>query len=200
MVGESMSNKISPVHGRRLLKLARDTIAQRLGMIESVDQSKLGDEELSQHLATFVTLKIDGKLRGCIGNLEAAGPLLQSLTTNACQAAFHDHRFAPLTAEEFDRTSVDISVLTKPVLLAYDNGDDLLDQLRPHKDGVILKKGKARATFLPQVWKQLPDPRLFMEHLCLKAGLSRTSWRESGMEIYLYQVQIFDEETYAADS
>lgn len=192
-----MSEQISSDHGKRLLRLAKDTIAQRLGLLETVDQSGLADEELNQDLATFVTLKIDGQLRGCIGNLEATGPMLKSLTRNARQAAFHDHRFSPLSAAEFDRISVDISILTRPVQLQYEDGDDLLQKLHPGQDGVILKKGKARATFLPQVWNQLSQPRLFMEHLCLKAGLSANSWKDKGLEIFLYQVQSFDEEDHA---
>lgn len=195
-----MSNQIAAVHGRRLLKLVRETIGQRLGLVEAVDQCDLGGEELDQDLATFVTLKIDGRLRGCIGNLEPTGPLLGSLTQNARHAAFNDHRFSPLSKEEFQRVRIDISILSRPALLHYDDGNDLLAKLRPGTDGVILKKGKARATFLPQVWKQLPQPRLFMEHLCQKAGLSPMAWRDKDIEIYLYQVQSFDEETDAVES
>lgn len=194
------ATQIPAVYGRRLLTLARETIGQRLGLVEAVDQAGLEDEALHQDLATFVTLKKDGRLRGCIGNLEATGPLLESLSQNACQAAFKDHRFAPLSAEEFERIKIDISILSTPVRLHYENGDDLLTRLRPGIDGVILKKGRARATFLPQVWKQLPRPRQFMEHLCQKAGLSPESWQDEDIEIYLYQVQSFEEETHAVDS
>ena len=192
--------QIPAVYGRRLLKLVRETIGQRLGLVEAVDQSGLEDEALHQDLATFVTLKIDGRLRGCIGNLEATGPLLESLSQNGCHAAFKDHRFSPLSAEEFERIKIDISILSAPVRLHCENGDDLLTRLRPGIDGVILKKGRARATFLPQVWKQLPGPRHFMEHLCQKAGLSPEAWQDEDIEIYLYQVQSFEEETHARDS
>ena len=192
--------KIDPRHAGRLLKLVRETIAKQLGLIEAVDQQGLEEVELDQELATFVTLKIDGKLRGCIGNLEPSGPLLGSLAQNARNAAFHDHRFSPLKVEEFDQIQVDISILTRPVRLQFSDGSDLLKKLRPGIDGVILKKGKARATFLPQVWKQLPQPRLFMEHLCQKAGLGRSAWQDRDVEIYLYQVQSFAEEKDAIDS
>lgn len=192
--------KIDPRYAGRLLKLVRETIAKQLGLIEAVDQQGLEDAELDQELATFVTLKIDGKLRGCIGNLEPSGPLLGSLAQNARNAAFHDHRFSPLKVEEFDQIQVDISILTRPVKLQFSDGTDLLKKLRPGIDGVILKKGKARATFLPQVWKQLPQPRLFMEHLCQKAGLRRSAWQDRDVEIYLYQVQSFAEEKDAIDS
>jgi AmmeMemoRadiSam system protein A len=195
-----VSNQIPSEHGRRLLKLARETIAQRLGLIEAVDQAGLEDEVLNQDLATFITLKKDGQLRGCIGNLEATGPLLESVTQNARHAAFNDHRFSPLSKEELERVRIDISILSRPVRLQFDDGNDLLAKLRPGSDGVILKKGKSRATFLPQVWKQLPQPQQFMEHLCRKAGLSPTAWQDRDIEIHLYQVQSFNEETDAVES
>jgi AmmeMemoRadiSam system protein A len=195
-----MAAQLASWYGRRLLRLVRETIGQRLGLVDSVDRDGLEENELQQDLATFVTLKIDGRLRGCIGNLEANGPLLDSLETNARQAAFHDHRFAPLSRQEFDRVTIDISILTRPQRLDYRDGQDLLGRLRPGIDGVILKKGRARATFLPQVWQQLPRPHQFLEHLCLKAGLHRSAWQDPDVEIYLYQVQIFEEGTDAADS
>ena len=194
------SKQISQEYGPRLLKLVRDTIGQRLGVVDRVDQTGLEGESLSQELATFVTLKIEGRLRGCIGNLEPAGPLLDTLAQNGRHAAFNDHRFSPLSVEEFERMLIDISILTEPVPLDYSDGDDLLIKLRPDIDGVILEKGKARATFLPQVWQQLPEPEQFMEHLCRKAGLSPTAWRDRDIKIYLYQVQSFKEDRHAVDS
>ena len=194
------SKQIPQEYGPRLLKLVRDAIGQRLGVVDRVDQKGLEDEPLSQELATFVTLKIEGKLRGCIGNLEPAGPLLGTLAQNGRHAAFNDHRFSPLSVEEFERMQIDISILSEPVQLDYADGEDLLTKLNPDIDGVILEKGKARATFLPQVWQQLPEPTQFMEHLCRKAGLSLSAWREGDMKIYLYQVQSFKEERHAIDS
>ena len=194
------SKQIPQEYGPRLLKLVRDAIGQRLGVVDKVDQEGLEDEPLGQELATFVTLKIEGKLRGCIGNLEPAGPLLGTLAQNGRHAAFNDHRFSPLSVEEFERVEIDISILSEPVQLDYTDGDELLTKLRPGIDGVIVEKGKARATFLPQVWQQLPEPTQFMEHLCRKAGLSPSAWRESDMKIYLYQVQSFKEERHAIDS
>ncbi len=194
------SKQIPQEYGPRLLKLVREAIGQRLGVVDKVDQSGLEGEPLRQELATFVTLKIEGKLRGCIGNLEPAGPLLGTLAQNGRHAAFNDHRFSPLSVEEFERVEIDISILSEPVQLDYTDGDELLTRLRPGIDGVIVEKGKARATFLPQVWQQLPEPKQFMEHLCRKASLSPSAWRESDMKIYLYQVQSFKEERHAIDS
>jgi len=188
-----MSNRIAAEYGPRLIRLARETIAHRLGLVTEIDRSGLDDEALNRQLATFVTLKKGGALRGCIGNLEAAGPLLESIEDNALQAAFNDHRFTPLTREELGDVVVDISILTRPQPLDYEHGGELLEKLRPGTDGVILKKGRARATFLPQVWEQLPEPRVFLEHLCRKAGLSPHAWRDQHPEILIYQVQSFHE-------
>ena len=182
------------------MKLVRDTIGQRLGVVDKVDQTGLEGEQLCQELATFVTLKLEGRLRGCIGNLEPSGELLGTLAQNGRHAAFNDHRFSPLSIEEFERMQIDISILSEPVQLDYADGDDLLSRLRPGIDGVILEKGRARATFLPQVWQQLPEPEQFMEHLCRKAGLSPTAWRDRDIRIYLYRVQSFKEDTHAVDS
>jgi len=189
-----MDSRIPEQHGARLIRLVRETIGHKLGLVAETDESGLDDEVLSQDLATFVTLKKQNRLRGCIGNLEPAGPLLASLADNARHAAFNDHRFAPLAPEEFADIVIDISILSRPEPLDYKDADDLLAKLRPGTDGVILRKGRARATFLPQVWDQLPDPRMFLEHLCRKAGLEPTAWRDSHPEIMIYQVQSFHEE------
>jgi len=194
------SRQIPEKYGSRLLKLVRDSIGERLGLVDKVDHSGLAGEELQQELATFVTLKIEDRLRGCIGNLEPAGALLATLAQNGCHAAFNDHRFSPLSIEEFEKVQIDISILSTPVRLDYADSDQLLTTLRPNIDGVILKKGRARATFLPQVWKQLPESKQFMEHLSRKAGLSPNGWRGEDVEIYLYQVQSFKEERHAVDS
>lgn len=189
-----MSVTLSKSQGVRLVRFARETIGYRLGLIDNVDQTGLEQEEFKQELATFVTLKIKGNLRGCIGNLSASEGVTESLARNALSAAFHDHRFTPLTEDEFGIISVELSILTTPSPLDYQGPDDLVNRLRPHVDGVILKIGRNQATFLPQVWEQLPDPFQFLEHLCLKAGLSPTAWREENPDILVYQVQHFTED------
>jgi AmmeMemoRadiSam system protein A len=189
-----MMKELTPEHGTRLLRLARATIARRLGADSRSDREQLDDEALQQCCGTFVTLKLAGQLRGCIGNLEPAGPLVDSVVHNAESAAFHDHRFAPLTLDELSRVRLDISILTPAVKLAYQDSADLLYRLRPGIDGVILQVGGNRATFLPQVWEQLPDSAEFLGHLCLKAGLPKTAWRHGKPEIFIYQVQCFSEQ------
>jgi AmmeMemoRadiSam system protein A len=145
------------------------------------------------HNGTFVTLKIDDQLRGCIGNLTATEPLLEGVRRNAINAAFHDPRFAPLTETELAKVEIEVSILTEPQPLDYIDGADLLTKLRANIDGVIIRKGHASATFLPQVWEQLPEPEDFLSHLCKKAGLSSNAWRDTKLEVQTYQVQYFEE-------
>lgn len=175
-----------------LLKVARQTIKKEL--TGEVEIPETGDGELLKKSGTFVTLKIEGQLRGCIGNLEAEKTILKGVCDNALNAAFHDRRFSKLTREELEKVHIGISVLTPPQALAYSDGDDLCAKLRPGVDGVILRKGRAGATFLPQVWQQLPKPEMFLAHLCLKAGLSDSAWKDSFPDIEIYQVENFEEE------
>ena len=182
--------------GKLMLKLAREAIADQLGRELSdsaVDQDQLKNDIFKAQRATFVTLNLEGRLRGCIGSLTAAEPVAINVKKNAVNAAFHDPRFSPLSAEEFDRVSIDVSILSEPVPLVYSDADDLLAKLRPAVDGVIIRKGAASATFLPQVWEQLPAPQDFLGHLCLKAGLSSKVWRRGDLEVLTYRVQHFEE-------
>lgn len=190
----TIKQSINPELGTRLLEMARSTLGFRLGVAEEVGRSGLDDESLQQHCGTFVTLKINDVLRGCIGNLEADGPIVDSIERNALNAAFHDHRFEPLKAEELGRVHIDISILSKPERLDYSGGDDLVSKLRPLVDGVILRHGQKGATFLPQVWSQLPEPEMFLEHLCRKAALPPLLWQNEHPDIYIYQVQCFEED------
>jgi AmmeMemoRadiSam system protein A len=178
--------------GEMLLKLARQTLEQQFRK----EKISLEPDEpaLSIKAAAFVTLKIDGKLRGCIGNLEPVGALWEGIRDNAINAAFNDHRFSPLTPDELSAVQLDISVLSQPTPLEYQGAEDLLKKLRPGIDGVILRDGPRGATFLPQVWQQLPSAEQFLGHLCLKAGLPQESWRQKNLEIQTYQVQCFEEE------
>ena len=187
-----MDDLLTREQGASLLQLARRAIGRELGRRE--ESPALDDIVQRRRSGTFVTLKIAGELRGCIGNLEAAGSIADAVERNACNAAFHDCRFSPLSPQELDRIHIDISILTPAVLLNYRDGEDLLRQLRPGIDGVILSHGPAGATFLPQVWEQLPQPEQFLGHLCRKAGLPERTWREAHPEIRIYQVQYFAEE------
>ena len=174
-------NLLSPEQGRQLLCLARKILESSLTggrLVQTPD-----DPVFSERAATFVTLKIAGNLRGCIGNLTPVGTLWDGIRDNAVNAAFHDHRFPPLQAAELPHLHIDISILSQPRPLEYENGDDLLRKLRP-----------GSATFLPQVWEQLPLPEEFLDHLCQKAGLAKKSWRKKILSIETYLVQCFAED------
>ncbi|MCC7413535.1 MAG: AmmeMemoRadiSam system protein A [Gammaproteobacteria bacterium] len=160
-----------------LLGVARESIAG--GLREGrrpVVAAQRYPERLRERRATFVTLDIDGVLRGCIGSLEACRPLVEDVAHNAWASAFADPRFAPLTAAEFTRVHLHISVLSPPEPFAVQDEAQLLAELQPGVDGLILEDGGRRATFLPQVWASLPRPRDFLVHLKLKAGLPREHW------------------------
>jgi AmmeMemoRadiSam system protein A len=187
-----MAGLLSDKQGQALLKLARKTLVEKL---QNKTSPPMHDEPaFSENAATFVTLKIGGKLRGCIGNLEPVGELWEGIRDNAINAAFHDHRFSPLSSDELPDVRLDISILSQPKPLEYKNTEDLLAKLRPGIDGVILREGGRSATFLPQVWQQLRSPEQFLDHLCLKAGLPQETWRQKRIEILIYQVQSFSEE------
>lgn len=143
--------------------------------------------------ACFVTLTMGGQLRGCIGHISAVEPLYQSVVDNAHHAATEDHRFNPVTPPELEKIHVEISVLTKPEPLAFAGPDDLLKKLQPHKDGVVLRVGGRGATFLPQVWEQLPEKEEFLNHLSQKAGMPANAWREPGTQVSIYHVEAFEE-------
>ena len=143
---------------------------------------------MSEKRATFVTLNEYGELRGCIGSLEPHRTLLDDLVSNAKAAAFHDPRFMPLDKSEFDKIEIEVSILSVPKLLEYDSIDDLKSKVKVGTDGIVLKHYGYQATFLPQVWEQLPTFELFFAHLCQKAGLAPNCLEEHP-QIEIYQVE-----------
>jgi AmmeMemoRadiSam system protein A len=183
--------------GKALLWLARETIARQLGM-EAQEPgaevaARLQDTELQEKRGIFVTLKEHGDLRGCIGSLAAIDSIVEGVKRNARHAAFEDSRFNPVGKNELAAIEVEVSILTEPARLAYANAEELLRALQVGLDGVIIRKGMQGATFLPQVWEQLPDPRDFLSHLCRKAGLPADAWQSGGLEVSTYRVQYFEE-------
>lgn len=188
-----MTNKLSRQQVDMLLTLARQAISAKLTGQELPGQTEL-EPVFHERVATFVTLKIGGQLRGCIGNLEPVGTLWNGVRDNALNAAFHDYRFDPLKEEELERVHIGISILTSPQKLHYANAEELTRLLRPGVDGVILRCGRSGATFLPQVWQQLPEVETFLSHLCRKAGLQPDCWQTEHPEIQTYQVQSYGEE------
>jgi AmmeMemoRadiSam system protein A len=171
-----------------LLNLAREAIRSKLeGKNLVVDPSKISDD-LKQKRGAFVTLEINGQLRGCIGHIAPVQALFQDVIENACAAAFEDPRFLPLTKNEFEKTDIEVSVLSESQKLEYDSPSLLVQILEKNKPGVILKKSGYGATFLPQVWDDLPNAQDFLSHLCLKAGLDSGEWTR-GIEIETYTVE-----------
>ena len=156
----SESGRFTEEEGKYLITTARETIEQRLYNRQAGEKA---DETISpkyqEKRGTFVTLTIDGGLRGCIGHIIPQESVLEGVKANAINAAFRDPRFRPLTREEWEKVAVEVSILTDPQPLAYSGGDDLLSKLRPDVDGVIIKKGYRQATFLPQVWSNCLMPR-----------------------------------------
>ncbi len=175
--------------GTILLTQARAAIAHRFG---KGSQPPADAEALRQRGACFVTLTQAGRLRGCIGSLEAWRPLLDDVRENALAAAFRDPRFAPLEASELARTRVEVSLLTPAEAMSFTSEADALAQMRPEIDGIILECDGRRATFLPQVWEQLPEPWQFMTQLKLKAGLRPDFWSDS-VKLWRYGVEKWKE-------
>jgi AmmeMemoRadiSam system protein A len=159
--------------GCALLTLARSAIAEKLGLSRL---EALSHATLEQPSATFVTLKQAGQLRGCIGSLQRRRALRDDVQANAIAAAFRDPRFAPLEASELPKTSLEVSLLSPEERIEADSEGELITQLRPGVDGVILEYGRHRATLLPQVWQQLHDGRDFIAALKVKAGLPEDFW------------------------
>ena len=182
-------NEHSKTEKKLLLKLARDAIAYGLKehKVMPIDLNTY-PENLRKPGATFVTLQINKQLRGCIGSLQAYQPLVQDLAHNAYAAAFSDPRFPPLTAEEFPQLDIHISILSEPKPMQFTSEQDLISQLRPGIDGLILADKGHRGTFLPSVWESLPEPALFFAHLKLKAGLPQDYWSNT-LTVQRYTVE-----------
>lgn len=143
--------------------------------------------------ASFVTLTRKGELRGCVGALEPYMPLAEDVREHAVAAALQDFRFPPVTPRELPEIEIEISRLTAPEPLDYTRPEELPSRIRPGIDGVVLRDGLRRATFLPQVWEKLPRPEDFLGHLCLKMGVDAGYWRYKKLQVSTYQVEEFHE-------
>ena len=184
-------NSLTAEQGKVLLTITRAIITKQLGTFASIP--KTADHPwLNETAATFVTLKKNGELRGCIGSLRARLPLMNDLQTNAIGAAFQDPRFPPLEKDELEQISIEVSVLSDPDPMIFSDEANALSKLTPGLDGVIFECGSYRSTFLPQVWEQIPSAQQFMAHLKQKAGLAADFWSNDVM-LYKYNVQKFSE-------
>lgn len=190
----STDRSLSAEERRLLLELARETL-RRCTAGEpppAVDACHL-PPRLTEPGACFVTLTRAGELRGCIGTLEARWPLWRAVVENTIAAALRDRRFAPVGPEELADLRLEISVLSPLRRLTFASPAELLDQLVPGRDGVVLELAGRRATFLPQVWDRLPARVLFLEQLARKAGLPPDAWRHPEAQVWVYTVEHFAE-------
>jgi AmmeMemoRadiSam system protein A len=176
--------------GDVLLTIARAAIASRFGLILECHES---DAFLSEPGASFVTLKYDGRLRGCIGTLQAHRSLLDDVRYNAQAAAFRDPRFSPLQSDEYNQTVLEVSLLSPLSPISVRDETDAIGQLRPGIDGLVLQFGNHRGTFLPQVWESLPEPEQFFTELKRKAGLAASFWSDE-LRLFRYHVTKWTEE------
>ena len=175
--------------GLALFIIARNAIVQRFGQpVRTV----VPHPELSHPAATFVTLTQNRQLRGCIGSLEATRPLATDVAENAVAAAFRDARFTPLSGAETTLTRIEVSLLGPAEPIAFSNEAEAIDRLCPGVDGLSLAHGGRRATFLPQVWESLPDPRQFLAELKRKAGLP-ADFRDKEITLSRYSVRKWKE-------
>lgn len=189
-----LPDQLNPEERQFLLKLARQSLdagvrGQSLPVLDLLPLSPL----LKAPGASFVTLTKRGELRGCIGALEPYQSLAEDVREHAVAAALEDYRFRPVQPAELDEIEIEISRLTIPQPLTYTDTEDLLHKLRPGMDGVLLRDGMRRATFLPQVWEKIPDPATFLNYLCEKMGAPAQQWQRKKLEVLIYQVEEFHE-------
>jgi len=192
-----VNDTYTPQEKHLLLRLARETL-QRVTSGQqppAVDLAAL-PPALAEERACFVTLRRrgNGMLRGCTGTLMARRPLAEEVVNMTIQTAFYDPRFPPVQAYEVPELQIEISVLTPPQPLHFRDPDELLRKLRPGVDGVTLRLGHRRATFLPQVWESYPDPEVFLSLLSQKMGAAPDAWRDPRLQVETYQAVVFEEE------
>jgi AmmeMemoRadiSam system protein A len=191
-----MPGDYTELERQQLLGLARQAIAYGLAQHVSLRPEHADySDHLLQHRACFVTLKSipDKQLRGCIGTLEAYRPLVDDVAANAYAAAFQDPRFMPLKSDELEQLRIHISVLSPREAVSFTSEQDLLQQIRPGIDGLVLSEDYHRGTFLPSVWESLSDPQEFLMHLKLKAGLPADYWSDK------IRVERYTTESFAED-
>jgi uncharacterized protein len=173
------STDLTPEEKNMLMDIARQSIASGLKNCEPL---LINASDYSSNLqalrATFVTLEINQQLRGCIGTLEAYLPLVKDVSEHAFAAAFKDPRFSRLTKSEENLLEIHISILTPATSMSFESENDLMKQIQPGIDGLILESGSNKGTFLPSVWGSLPQTKDFFRHLKMKAGLPGNYWSD----------------------
>lgn len=187
-------NNLTNEEKQKLLQLARQALEQgvRGEKIEPLDLDTVAPR-LRENGASFVTLTINGNLRGCIGALNPHQPLAEDVREHAIAAALEDYRFPNVQPDELHQIDIEISRLTEPLPLDYQELQDLPAKLRPGIDGVVLQDGIRRATFLPQVWDKISNPEDFLRNLCYKMGADPDLWQNKKLDVFIYQVEEFRE-------
>ena len=177
-----------------LLQIARQglELAVQGKSLPEIDLLSL-PQPLQRDGASFVTLTIEDRLRGCIGTLAPYQPLAEDVQEHAVAAGLQDFRFPNVRPGELYQIMIEVSVLSPQSPLTYENPNDLPHKLIPYVDGVVLQDGFQKATFLPQVWEKLPNPEQFLSQLCLKMGAPADLWRKKCLKVFTYQVQEFHE-------
>jgi len=186
---------LNPTEEGVLLQIARHSLEEvvRYGREWQPDLTELPNK-LQEPGASFVTLHTNGQLHGCIGTVVPARPLALDVAANAVSAALNDPRFPPLMPAELPYTAIEISLLGPMQPVAYGGHfHELVEKIRPGIDGVLLKRGWRRGLLLPQVWKHIPSPEEFLAHVAMKAGLSPEIYAEPNTEVYVFQVQSFEQ-------
>ena len=189
-----MEDILTTEEQQTLLRLARDAMERGVNgeKLSPLDESLL-PPHLREQGSSFITLAIRGELRGCIGALEPYQSLVEDVREHAVAAALKDPRFPAVRKDELNGIRIEVSRLTRPVPLEYKDANELLSKIRPHVDGVILRDGYRRVTFLPQVWEKISDPAEFLSNLCYKMGVNENLWRSRHLEVFTYQVEEFHE-------
>jgi len=175
---------------QKLLVLARKSLEAHFNgeELEVIEEIK---KKFSEEKACFVTITLGGDLKGCVGSLYPRQELWKDIVDNSINAAFNDSRFPELTSRELKKIKIEISVLSIPKKIAFSSPEELKKKITGK--GVIIKKGFASATYLPQVWEEISDKEDFLSSLCEKAGLSFSAWKEKGIEVWVYDVKKVEE-------
>ena len=183
---------ISDESGQYLLDIAKETILHYLKTEEKLEIPDDHPEELDEKLGVFVTLNKNNNLRGCIGYAEPIEPAIVATNEVAIAAAFNDPRFPALSEDEFESLDFEVTVLTRPEMIYVTQPEDYFDEIEIGRDGLIVQKGYSRGLLLPQVAvENALDVENFLEHTCMKAGISADSWMDESCDVYKFQGQIF---------
>lgn len=185
-----LSHSLKPEHGQTLIEMAARAIDEGLAENELEVDPAAFDPSLAEIGGSFVSLHRNSELLGCIGTLDPQHPLICDVAANAFGAAFRDPRLPAVTRQDLAELRISVAVVGPLTPLAAHSYDDLLDQLVPHIDGLVVSVGRSRATFLPSVWQQAPDPSRFVALLWVKGGFDPRSWPR-GVRLHRYRTTVF---------